>query len=496
MRMLLPDEVRRAVHGLWLTRGPDRKIEGISIDSRTAKPGDLFVAIKGDRYDGHDYLAEAAKAGCVAGVVRRDPKLPREMLDKFPVGCVGVEDTVTALGELAAFCRRHAPASAIAVTGSNGKTTVKRMIHHLLSRRLTGSCSEKSFNNAIGVPLTLFAVEPGDDYVICEIGSNKPGEVSILSRIVKPDVAVVTCVGRSHLASLHDLAHVAVEKASILTGLTDQSLAVVNADCEQLDRALLAYNCNTIRFGLADSAALRLTGCTPLEEGQRIEINGRFCMDMAIPGRHNALNALAAMAVAQRFGMDHDEIAASLADFTGLESRLEFIHLPSGTIIDDTYNANPDSVMAAAAVLADCRARRRVIIAGDMLELGQKSQSLHIETGRDLAATGVDLLIGVGPLGRYIAEGAAKKGTKTEVFDSQSAAAAAFSKLLHAGDTVLVKGSRAMEMERLIKPIKSALGSRRPRAKKVSVAKKAKAKKAKAKKKVKARKKAKKTTTP
>jgi UDP-N-acetylmuramoyl-tripeptide--D-alanyl-D-alanine ligase len=298
-------------------------------------------------------------------------------------------------------------------------------------------------------------------------------------------------VGRSHLAGLHDLAHVAVEKVSILTGLTDQGLAVVNADSEQLDRALLAYNCNTIRFGLADSAALRLTGCTALEKGQRIEINGRFCMDMAIPGRHNALNALAAMAVAQRFGMDYDEIAASLADFTGLESRLEFIHLPSGTIIDDTYNANPDSFMAAAAVLADCRARRRVIIAGDMLELGQKSQSLHLETGRDLAASGVDLLIGVGPLGRYIAEGAAKKGTKTEAFDSQGAAAAALSKLLHAGDTVLVKGSRAMEMERLIKPIKSALGSRRPRAKKVSVAKKAKAKK-----KVKARKKAKKTTTP
>ncbi len=477
MRMLLPDEVRRAVHGLWLTRGPDRKIEGVSIDSRTAKPGDLFVAIKGDRYDGHDYLAKAAKAGCVAGVVRREPKPPPDMLDKFPVGCVGVEDTVKALGELAAFCRSHTPASAIAVTGSNGKTTVKRMIHHLLSRRMTGSCSQSSFNNAIGVPLTLFDVEPGDDYVICEIATNSPGEVSILSRMVKPDVAVITSVGRSHLAGLGDLAHVAVEKASILTGLADQGLAVVNADCEQLDRALLAYNCNMIRFGVADDAALRLTGYKALGKGHRIEINKRFCMDLVIPGRHNAVNALAAMAVAQRFGFDHDEIAAALADFQALESRLKFIHLPGATIIDDTYNANPDSLRAAAETLAECRATRRVIIAGDMLELGEQSRRLHFEAGRDLAAMGVDLLIGVGALGRHIAGGAAERGTKTEAFDSQSDAAAALPKLLRAGDAILLKGSRAAEMERLIKPIRSALDSRPARPKKARAAKKAKAKK-------------------
>lgn len=488
MKMLLPDEVRRAVHGRWLSRGPGQKIEGVSIDSRTAKPGDLFVAVKGNRYDGHDYLAKAAKAGCLAAIVRRNPQPPAEVLDRFTVGSIGVEDTVTALGELGAFYRSYTPASAIAVTGSNGKTTVKQMIHHVLSRRLRGSCGLKSFNNAVGVPLTLFGIEPADDYVVCEIGSNRPGEVNILSRIVKPDVAVVTCVGRSHLAGLRDLAHVAVEKVSILAGLTDQGLAVVSADSKHLDRALLAYNCNTIRFGLADSAALRLTGYKALGNGHRIEINERFCMDLAIPGRHNAMNALAVMAVAQRFGFDYDEIAAGLADFQSLESRLEFIHLPSATIIDDTYNANPDSLMAAVEVLADCRAKRRVIIAGDMLELGQEAESLHFEAGRDLAAKGVDLLIGVGPLGRYIAEGAAEKGVETEVFDSRSAAAAGLPKLLHAGDAILVKGSRAMEMERLIKPIKSALGSRRGRPKKAGVAKKAKAKK-----KVRVRKKARKT---
>jgi len=476
MKPLLPDEVRRAVHGRWLARGPDHKIERVSIDSRTAKPGDLFIAVKGDRYDGHDYLAKAAKAGCVAAIVRRDPQPPAAVLDKFTVGAIGVEDTVTALGELGAFYRRHMPASVIAVTGSNGKTTVKQMIHHVLRRRLRGSCGQKSFNNAIGVPLTLFGIEPADDYVVCEIGSSSPGEVNILSRIVKPAVAVVTCVGRSHLAGLGDLAHVAVEKASILTGLADQGMAVVSADSQQLDRALLAYNCNKIRFGLADNAALRLTGCKVLARGQRIEINGRFCMDMPVPGRHNALNALAATAVAQRFGFDYMEIAAGLADFPGLEGRLEFMHPPGATIINDTCNANPDSLMAAAGVLADCQATRRVIIAADMLELGDEARSLHLQTGRDLAAMGVDLLIGVGPLGRYIAQGAAEKGLKAEAFDSQSAAVAALPKLLHAGDTILVKGSRATEMERLIGPIRSALNPSRRRPKRAK-ARKAKAKK-------------------
>ena len=488
MKPLLPDEVRRAVYGRWLARGPDQKIERVSIDSRTAKPGDLFIAVKGDRYDGHDYLAKAAKAGCVAAIVRRDPQPPTQVLCKFTVGAVGVEDTVTALGELGAFYCRHVPASVIAVTGSNGKTTVKQMIHHILSRRLRGSCGQKSFNNAIGVPLTLFGIEPADDYVVCEIGSNSPGEVNVLSRMVRPDVAVVTCVGRSHLAGFGDLAHVAVEKASILTGLADQGLAVVSADSQQLDRALLAYDCNTIRFGMADNAALRLTGCKALDGGQRIEINGRFCMDLAVPGKHNALNALAATAVAQRFGFDHTEIAAGLADFQGLEGRLEFMHLPGATIINDTCNANPDSLMAAAGVLADCQTMRRVIIAADMLELGDEAHSLHLQAGRDLAAMGVDLLIGVGPLGRYIAQGAAEKGLKAEAFDSQSAALAALPKLLRAGDTILVKGSRATEMERLIEPIRSALDSRLARPKKARVAKKAKPKK-----KAKARKKAKKT---
>ncbi len=453
MKPLGPEEIRRAVGGAWLRPAPEVMIEGVTTDTRTARPGQMYFAIRGERFDGHEFLPQAAEAGCIAAVVAEDAAIGDDVAGLFGSGVLAADDTTEALGRLAAYHRRATAATVIAVTGSNGKTTVKRMIHHILSSRLRGGCSPKSFNNAIGVPLTLLSASAGDDYVVCELGTSARGEIAALTRMVEPDVAVITSVAEAHLAGLGSLEEVAAEKASILAGVPASGLGIVFADSEPLARAAGAYEARQIRFGQAETAELRLTDYRPNGAGCRFEINGRWRTELPLPGRHNALNALAAVAVAQRLGMDPQQAVAALADFEPAEMRTQRIDAGDVVIINDAYNANPASMLAAADVLAETDARRRVIIAGDMMELGDREVQLHEQTGRELADKGLDLLIGVGKLGRYIARAAADAGMRTEAFASTKAASRTVTDLLRAGDAVLVKGSRAMGMERLIKPI-------------------------------------------
>jgi len=456
MREMLVDEVRRAVRGRWMAVGADVTVTGVSTDSRTARRGDLFVALKGERFDGHDFLSAAAAAGCLAALVRQDLALAPSLSRSFGGGVIGVGDTTEALGQLAGHHRRLCPATVVAVTGSNGKTTVKRMIHHILSRRRAGSCSPKSFNNAVGLPLTLLAVGGRDDYVVCELGTNAPGEIAALTRIARPDIAVVTSVAETHLEKLGTLQRVAVEKASVLSGLAPSGIGVIWADSELLDRAVRPYEVRLVRFGVNDKADLRLTGYEPAADGQRFQMNGRLWVRLPLPGRHNALNALAAIAVAQRMGLEQDEAASALADMPGGEMRLERLRTGGLTVINDAYNANPASVTAAADVLAETAGRRKVLIVGDMRELGEHSEELHLRTGRDVAGRKIDLLIGVGTLGRYIATGASEKGLRCECFTSLAEACRGVPALLRRGDAVLIKGSRAMTMEKLLAPIQQA----------------------------------------
>jgi len=471
MKDLTLEEIRRAVRGLWMTLGSDIAVEGVSIDSRTSKRGELFVAIRGERFDGHDFLVEAARAGCVAAIVSREVLLPSEAVRLLGGGVIGVADTARALGELAGFFRRRVAAAAIAVTGSNGKTTVKEMIHHVLSPRMTGSCSPKSYNNRIGVPLTLLGVEPGDDYVVCEVGSSSPGEIAVLSRIVRPQIAVITSVAATHLEKLGSVDAVAVEKASVLGPLGADGLGVVTADSAALDKAMLAYDRRIIRFGVSGGAELRLTGLESRGREQRFQVNDRLWVRLRVPGAHNALNALAVLAVAQRLGIDQAEAAEALWDYRGAEMRLEWVEAPGLTLINDAYNCNPASLLAAAEVLGQQPGKRRVLVVGDMLELGDDAEALHVRAGGDIATRTIDLLIGVGPLGRYIARGAAEAGLKTEEVSSVRSARKAVPQMLRRGDVVLVKGSRGVAMERLVGPIRARYA--RQARKKKTTAKKA-----------------------
>jgi len=455
MRALSLEEIRLAVHGHWLLPGSPGKVESVSTDTRTAQGGELFFAIRGKRFDGHMFLAQAAAAGCVAALVRLDGEPRPEIGSKFPCGVMGTSDSVKALGALGAYHRNLHPADVIAVTGSNGKTTVKRMIHHILSKRMRGLCGPKSFNNEIGVPLTLLETGEKDDYVVCEIGSSAPGEISVLAGMASPNVAVITNVAETHLEKLGTLEGVAGEKASILGHLEKDGLGVLWADNDVLTKLAASYGTRMVTFGQSDSSDLRVTGYESRNRAQRFEVNGRFWVDLPLPGKHNALNALAAIAVAQRFGFSQGEAGEALGDFQGVEMRLEWIDLGRLTVINDAYNANPASMLAAAKVLSETGGRRRILVAGDMGELGTESQDLHVRTGSLIAEMNLDLLIAVGPMGRYIAQGAADRALPTEQFDTLAAAAKGLCDLLRDGDVVLVKASRMVQMERLVEVIRA-----------------------------------------
>jgi UDP-N-acetylmuramoyl-tripeptide--D-alanyl-D-alanine ligase len=458
------DEIRRCTHASWCSEGVDVNIEGVSIDSRTAKPGDMFIAIRGENFDGHDFLTEASHAGCIAAMVDVDGcqvGLADENDRRFGAGMITVEDTVKALGMLAVEHRRKASVTTVVgVTGSNGKTTTKRMLDHILSGSLTGSGSPKSFNNEIGVPLTLLGVMRNDDYVICEIGSNAPGEIRHLSKMARPNIGVITSIGPTHLEKLGSIENVAAEKASMLGMLADDALAVVWGDSDELNHASKAFDGRMIKFGRSEQCQLRLSDYRPVGRGCAFEINGRLHAELSVTGSHNALNAMAAIAAAQRMGVDPADAAAKLADFAGVPMRQEWVQAGSIAVINDAYNANPSSLAAAGEVLSCAPADRRVLIAGDMLELGQAAEEFHRQAGLNLGRSNVDLLIGVGTLGRYIAMGAEGPDIETLSFESVEDLLGEIIGILEPGDAVLVKGSRSMGMERLVDAIRD--GFERP----------------------------------
>ena len=453
MKTLTVGEIAAAVGGRRVGGRDDLPLGAVSTDSRDAPAGSLFVALRGERFDGHAFLDAAARRGCGAAMVEPGCE---PAAGAFPGGLVVVDDTLAGLGRLAKWHRRQVPATVVAVTGSNGKTTVKRMIHHVLARRARGTCSPRSFNNSVGVPLTLLGVGPEDDYVVCELGSNAPGEIAALGAIAEPDLAVITCVAPAHLAGFGSLEGVAAEKASLLGALGEGGAGVVHADSEALGAAVANCERRLVRFGESEAAELRLTARQPAPDGQSVEINGDVRLHLQVHGRHNALNALAAMATAEQLGWSLPEAAAAMAGFEPVEMRLEPVECGPVTLLNDAYNANPGSVVAAAETLAEIPARRRILAVGDMLELGPDARSLHERTGEAVAERGVDCVVGVGELGGLLAAAAGRCGARAVRFGDVAEAAEGLVELLEPGDVLLLKGSRATGMERLVEPVRAA----------------------------------------
>jgi UDP-N-acetylmuramoyl-tripeptide--D-alanyl-D-alanine ligase len=435
-------ELARVVDGELA--GAPVAFHGVATDSRAIDAGDLFVALKGERFDGHDYVAQAIALGAAAALTSR------RVEGALPIPQVVVADTRLALGRLAAdWRRRFATLALIALTGSNGKTTVKEMLAAILARhagaREAVLATRGNLNNDIGMPLTLLGLRAGHRFAVIEMGMNHAGEIDYLTRIAAPGVAIVNNAQRAHVGILGSVEAIAHAKGEIYAGLGADGIAVVNAD-----DAFAAYwvGLNLARrivsFGLAPSATVRgeIVGervriTTPRET---VEVR------MRVAGEHNVRNALAACAGAHALGVPAATMAAALGEFAGVPGRLQRRAAIGGaTLIDDTYNANPESMKAAIAVLAAGRGRR-VFVMGDMGELGENAAAMHAEVGRFARDCGIDALLATGEASRHAVTAFGPNGAHFAGVEELRAAAA---REAAASATILVKGSRFMQMERI-----------------------------------------------
>jgi UDP-N-acetylmuramoyl-tripeptide--D-alanyl-D-alanine ligase len=426
--------------------GPDVEITSVSTDTRNLPAGCLFVALKGPRFDGHAFAAKALEAGAAAVMVEAGASLA------LPSALV-VDDTRLALGRLAAWHRANLPARLVAITGSNGKTTVKEMVAAILAEEAGADAvlaTSGNLNNDIGMPLTLLRLTPTHRYAVIEMGMNHPGELSYLTELARPDVALVNNALRAHLEGLGSVEAVARAKGEIYAGLKDDGIAIVNADDPHapLWRAMASSN-PTLSFGFAENADIRIQA--PVAgQVQRLTLTtpqGAIETILRVPGRHNLRNAAAAAAAALALGASANSVAKGLAAYDGTKGRLQ-IHpcILGATLIDDTYNANPDSTLAAIQVLAE-RPGTRILVLGDMGELGTDAAALHREVGEKARAVGIERLLCLGEMSVYTAQGF---GAGAMHFERVEELLAEIECALGAEVTVLVKGSRFMKMERVV----------------------------------------------
>ncbi len=456
------EEIVQAAGGLVDGPIPAISARGVSTDSRTVQAGDVFFALHGPRFDGHDFVPAAIDKGAVAAVVqrRRAAELARRLASQSGTTLIRVDDPLTALGRLAAYHREQTSADVIAVAGSNGKTTTKAMIDHLLSERLRGRCSPRSFNNAIGVPLTLLAAEAADDYLVVEIGTNAPGEVRSLAALARPKLAVITCIGAEHLQRLDNLEGVAAEECSLLDELSAAGFAAINIDWPRIRDYLPRGNLTVVTFGRSPEADLRITATRYESPWLHFEINARFAYRLRAPGAHNALNAAAAIAIARRLGFEHEQIAARLESFALPAMRSQVIEAGGLTLVNDAYNANPDSAAAAIAALEEMPARgRRVLVFGEMCELGAASERFHRQIAERLLESRIDLVVLVGPAAEMmgpVLAGERLFGPRLHTCPDVPQAAALLAELLRPGDVAWFKASRAVGLERAVEDVRSA----------------------------------------
>jgi UDP-N-acetylmuramoyl-tripeptide--D-alanyl-D-alanine ligase len=454
MKPLTLQDIRRAINGRSTHPLPafGPVVTAVCTDTRQMRSDALFIALKGDRFDGHKFLETAAAAGAVAAVVSEIPPEAPENLR-----LVVVPDTRVALGKLARTVRTALRAKVIAVAGSNGKTSTKHLIDAVLRVKLTGSFSPKSFNNDIGVPMTIFPADDRQDYLVLELGTNHPGEIANLTRIAQPDVAVITNCGEEHLEFLGDLAGVRRENASIVEGLNPEGALIVNGDEPALLDAVTKYPGKRITFGLSKTNDLFATDIDCDATGTRLKLNGRADVFVPLLGRHTAVNALAAIAVGKRFRLSDDDIIAGLAVAKGPEMRLQLQNVHGITLLNDAYNANPPSMRAALETLKSLPATgRRIAILGDMRELGPAGDQLHRDVGTFAATCGLDHLICVGPQSPLIAGAARQAGLPADritVYGDADTAAKAVPEQIAPGDVVLLKASRGIHLEVVAKAI-------------------------------------------
>jgi UDP-N-acetylmuramoyl-tripeptide--D-alanyl-D-alanine ligase len=462
-----PTTVAQAAGGRWLRPPawdqPTTRLR-VSTDSRQVQAGEIFLALAGEQFDGHRFVEHAAAQGAQAVVVH-DESAALALSQDCATGVLLVPETLHALTGLARAHRETlGGVRIVGITGSNGKTTTKRLLHAALATKLTGTASPKSFNNHLGVPLTILGAEPTDDYLVAEIGSNAPGEIATLSELIRPFLGVITGIGQSHLQGLGTLEGVLAEKLALLRELPKDGLAIVNADAPRLLDAIAndpqLAGLSTIRYGLDTSDVdLRGTGTTCDADGVSYSV-GKSPARLALLGRHNVLNALAALAAAEALGVDRSTALAALEAVEPSDMRLVAKRVGDRLLVNDAYNANPDSMGSALHTFVDITTddRRRVLVLGDMLELGESAERAHADLAREIVALEraghtIHLIVLIGELVQTTAAMLAQEQSNAAVLPFpdglDETSLPQILAMIARDDQILIKGSRLLELERL-----------------------------------------------
>jgi len=448
------NEIIKATRGKLIQGNLQDRLRGISTDSRRLKSQEAFLALRGENFDGHNFIPTALKSGAACVIAKKTAAL------KIPKGIalVQVKDTTLALGDIARFKRKEFKKPVIAVSGSNGKTTVKDMIAWVLSKDAQVLKNEGTKNNQVGLSQTLIQLKENDDFAVVEIGTNHFGEMDYLAGIARPNIGVLTNIGPAHLEFLKNLKGVLKEKSVLLNNLVTPAIALLNADDEYL-RCLIKQkrkDLHIFSYGIKEKSDFSASGIK-LENGKvKFKVNRKFSFVLSTLGGHNVYNALAAIAVGRIFGLGSSEIISRLADFEFPRGRLNLVEFKGLKFIDDTYNSNPLSLKSALIALnaMSCKGKK-ILVMGDMLELGKQKELLHRQVAGSITNV-CDVLVAVGSLSMLTAQAARARGFKNKnIFCCASVEQARdllFNKISpQARDVILLKGSRLMKMEEVFK---------------------------------------------
>jgi len=429
--------------------------QGYSIDTRTIKTGELFFAVKGERLDGHDYVGAAVEKGAVAAVVQKD------QLHRYPekTRLLAVDDTLVALQTLATAVRKVWGKPLVGITGSAGKTTTKEAVAHVLGARFRVLKSEGNFNNHFGLPLMLLKLEPEHDVAVIEMGMSHAGEIRALAKIAQPEVGVVTNVAPVHLEFFDSLAGIARAKYELIESLPSHGTAVLNADDEYVSQFGRDFKGRVATYGMRPTADVRAENVrTRGAEGSEFDVvmlSGREPARLPLVGEHNILNALAAVAVGVARGLKPSDAVAALATLTPPDKRGQVLQLGNITVINDCYNSNPKALHAMVDALAAMKAGRRIVVAGEMLELGPAGEEMHRVAGQHIAGNKIDVLLGVRGLAQAIVDGARGAGGQAEFVATPEEAGEWLAREARDGDVVLLKASRGVKLEKALESWKA-----------------------------------------
>jgi UDP-N-acetylmuramoyl-tripeptide--D-alanyl-D-alanine ligase len=450
-------DIAQATSGECIEGSQDAPVIGVSTDTRTLHRGMLFIALEGERFDGHDFLNEAIEAGCSALMVSKETGSAMALAANRGVSVIRVPDTQIALQDLAAYYLSRFSLIKIGVTGSTGKTTTKEMLYWILSERYRTVRNAGNFNNLIGVPLSAFQIGKDTEVAIFEMGMDRLGEIHRLAEIVRPNVGIITNIGLSHIQHLGSQENIRNAKMEIADFFSVGDTLIINSDNEMLKSGTYTGDYSLITVGRLDNSMIQILESEDLgEEGIRFTLAGKGEKEvfyLTTPGLHNAANAALAVALAMELGMTMKEAARGLAKLAYTDKRLHIVVSQGIKIIDDTYNASPDSMRAAIDVLISVQGKRKIAILGDMFELGSQEEEYHYQVGEYASMAGVDVIISVGKNAKQIDLGARAGGAKSIHFDTKDLLIGVLAQWIRPGDVVLVKGSRGMAMDEIVKQL-------------------------------------------